>query len=48
MDSDDTKSGFDISFREKTAGPQTLNNFDRLVYGGIMNSRKISRNVVVN
>ena len=40
--------GAAYSFREKAADHQTLNNFDRLVYGGIMNSRTISGNVAIN
>ena len=48
MHRDDTKGGFYITLREKAAVLRTLNNFDRLVYGGFMNSRTISGNVVVN
>ena len=45
---DDTKGRFYAGFGHEAANPQTLNNFHCLIYGGVMNSRTVVGNVIIN
>ena len=45
---DDTKGRFCVGFSHEAANPRPLNNFHCLIYGGVMNSRTVVGNVIIN